>query len=325
MRRTTSIARRRRVLLGLCLAGCILVSRPTRAAEPGGGLSDTSVALTDAPAYTLASPIGPLAYTPGRGLRLGHTPITLGGYTNLDLVRDEGGPTELTLDDLSLFVIADPHPRLHLFSELEIEELVTLDSHGHGGTHDARYVTERLYGDLTLSDQLIVRAGKFLTPVGRWNVIHAQPLVWTTSRPLVTFMPFDKHTTGAMLFGSVFPAAGRVTYTLYGQCLNQLDPSPQPVEAHRSVGGRLEYQVANGPSVGASYLAFTSHGDWQHLGGLDTLWRRDRVEVMGEAVYSDAPRRWGLYLQPVVRVASRLYLVGRYEHSANRRATCRPR
>ena len=175
-------------------------------------------------------------------------------------------------------------------------------------------MTERVYGDLTVSDQLIVRAGKFLTPIGRWNVIHAQPLVWTTSRPLVTFMPFDKHTTGTMLFGSVFPAAGRVTYTVYGQFLDQFDPSAQPVETDRSVGGRLEYEVTRGPSVGASYLAFKSRGDWQYLGGVDTIWRRDRIELMGEAVYSDAPRRWGLYLQPVVRVASRIYLVGRYEH-----------
>lgn len=314
MRRSPPIANRGRVLIGLCLAALVAVGRLTFAADVHGIAADTIAAVSDEPACTLASPIGPLAYTPGRGLRLGHMPITLGGYSNVNLVRNEGGPARLSLDDFSLFVIADPHPRLRLFSELEVEELLTLDSHGHGGTATANFVTERLFGDLTLSDQFVLRAGKFLTPVGRWNLIHVQPLVWTTSRPLVTFAPFDPHTTGAMLFGSLFPATGRVTYTLYGQFLNQLDPASWPVEARRSAGGRLEYAVTGGPSVGASYLTFESGGDWQHLGGLDTLWRRDRVEVMGEAVYSDAPRRWGLYLQPVVRLWSQLYVVGRYEH-----------
>ncbi len=64
---------------------------------------------------------------------------------------------------------------------------------------------ERLYADVYLAPAATLRLGKFLTPIGRWNLIHADPLMWTTSRPLVTFQPFATDTTGGMLYGSVHP------------------------------------------------------------------------------------------------------------------------
>ncbi len=264
------------------------------------------------------SPFGPLLYTPGRGLQLGDTGLTLGGYGNLNLTRDEGGPAELQLDDLSLFVIAHPTPHLHIFSELEVEDLLRLDDRGRGGSADTRFIAERLYGELLASDALELRVGKFLTPVGRWNVIHAQPLVWTTSRPLATLIPFDSHTTGAMLHGSVFPSSGTVTYAAYGQFVDSLDPVPQPQSMERGAGARLEFTPHRGPSLGASVLSFLDRGEWQHLGGLDALWRQGPLEMMGEFVYVDStgplPPQWGLYVQNVMRVTERGYLVQRYEH-----------
>jgi len=312
--RKRCVASRWRTGAVLIAAACVLALRD---AAPAGAQPTQGAPGGEATAE-LASPIGPLAYTPGRGLRLGDTRVTLGGYANVDLTRDEGGPARLGLDDLAVFVIADPTPRFHLFSELEVEDLVEVDDHGRGGTPDHDFIAERLYGDANLTDELTVRVGKFLTPVGRWNVIHAQPLVWTTSRPLATLLPFDSHVTGAMLYGTFFPSAGAVTYSLYGQFVNQLDPVRQPQPADRSAGGRLEFTPGHGASVGASYFAFTDQGDWQHLGGLDTLWQHDPFELMGEFVYEGASAsvgdQWGLYLQGVLRVTQRFYLVQRYEH-----------
>jgi hypothetical protein len=42
---------------------------------------------------------------------------------------------------------------------------------------------ERLYLDYLHSDALATRLGKHLTPIGRWNLRHADPLVWTATRP----------------------------------------------------------------------------------------------------------------------------------------------
>ncbi|TMB17121.1 MAG: hypothetical protein E6J71_15055, partial [Deltaproteobacteria bacterium] len=230
----------------------------------------------DAPVLSLPTHIGEVRYTPGRGLRVGDTGLTLGGYGALDLTRDDGGPATFTFEDLSLFFIWDPTKRLHLFSELDVVEQDEPD------VARRTFQTERLYGDLAAFDWLNLRVGKFLTPVGRWNLIHARPLVWTTSRPLVTELPFDRFTTGAMLFGSRFPGTGTLTYSLYGQFTDQFDAEPEPQAVDRSVGGRLEYASLGGWSVGGSYLSFTDAGRWRHLTGLDTLWQRGPLELMGE-------------------------------------------
>lgn len=299
-------------LLIAAALGVVLACPPARAQPADAELQSETAAAS------VTSPLGSLEYTAGRGLRVGHTGLTLGGYGNVNLTRDEGGPARLAFDDLSLFVIADPNPRVHLFSETEFEDLLRVDDHGRGGTVDNRFLVERLYGDVSLTDELHVRVGKFLTPVGRWNVIHAQPLVWTTSRPLVTELPFDNHVTGAMLFGSFFPTAGELNYSLYGQFVNQFERVPQPQAADRSGGARVEYVTPSGLSVGSSYQAFARDNLWQHLIGLDTLWQRAPLEVMGEFVYEEAQRdlaaQWGLYLQSVLEVVPRFYLVGRYEH-----------
>jgi hypothetical protein len=268
---------------------------------------------------SVPSPVGDVRYTPGRGLQVGHTGFSLGGYANANLTRTEGGPVEIGSDDVSLFVIWDPIARLHLFSELEVEDLVHVNEHGHGGTVDSTFVAERLYGDFSVSDRVNLRVGKFLTPVGRWNVIHAQPLVWTTSRPLATELPFDAHTTGAMLFGSLLPDDTSVTYSVYGQFVNALDRLASDTHpADRSAGLRLEYCPAADWAVGGSYLASRTRGEWDHLLGVDTLWQRGVFEVMGEAVVEDGTgalrRQWGLYLQSVLHVLPRVSLVGRYEH-----------
>jgi len=266
----------------------------------------------DAPVLSLPTHIGEVRYTPGRGLRVGDTGLTLGGYGALDLTRDDGGPATFTFEDLSLFFIWDPTKRLHLFSELDVVE------QDEPSVARRTFQTERLYGDLAAFDWLNLRVGKFLTPVGRWNLIHARPLVWTTSRPLVTELPFDRFTTGAMLFGSRFPGTGTLTYSLYGQFTDQFDAEPEPQAVDRSVGGRLEYASLGGWSVGGSYLSFTDAGRWRHLTGLDTLWQRGPLELMGEFAVQEpargAGRQWGLYLQPVAEVLPKVYLVGRYEY-----------
>src|SRR5689334_6982395 len=106
------------------------------------------------PVPSVPTPIGTVEYTPGRGLRAGDSGLTIGGYTNLNASRDEGGPGRFSLDDLSFFVTWDPIARFHLFSELEFEDLVDVDDHGRQDTTDRRFTAERLYGDVAAADWL---------------------------------------------------------------------------------------------------------------------------------------------------------------------------
>ena len=298
------------VLLWLACTGTALAQSPDPAEPSPSGSGEQAL-------FVVGSPLGALTYEPGRGLAVGASGLRLGGYANLVLARDEGEAARFTLDELSFLAVYDPHPRVHLFTELELEDLWDLASDREGSVEHASFEIERAYGDFTISDELNLRLGKFLTPVGRWNVIHAAPLTWTTSRPLVTTRPFDDNTTGAQVFGSFAVEPATVTYHLFGQFTDGLDHAHQPVEQERSGGARLELDLAEGPQLGATFLTFRTRGRWEELGGLDAMWSFARTELHGEVVLADGEGAegggWGGFAQIVQELVPRWFAVGRYE------------
>lgn len=266
-------------------------------------------------AFRYESPLGEVTYTPSRGLNVRDLGLTLGGYSNTIFARDEGEDATFELDDVSLFVVLDPAPRLHLFSEIEYADAVVI---GEDERRDESLSVERLYADIHIDDAVNVKAGIFLTPIGRWNLIHAAPLVWTTSRPLTT-EAFDPNLTGVMLFGTVFPEGKALTYYFFDQFGPPLEDDPEFDPADHSVGGRLELAPHPAWSIGTSYLAARRDGEWRQLAGLDLLWTATHIEVMSEMVLADGGGpglEWGGYVQGVRAVTERLSLVGRYEHFA---------
>jgi hypothetical protein len=265
------------------------------------------------------SPIGRIDYYPGRGLRLGDTRITLGGFTKAEAELLEGGDNRGGLEGANFFLFFDPLPFVHAFSELETGTLVGAQTGQEGVRTRLALGVERAYGDFGASNAATLRFGKFLTPVGRWNTILAEPLTWTTSTPLIVEDVFDESTTGAMLWGSVFPKGGALSYSLYGAFLDPLDPDPDAPPAKHTAGAYLDWTSLDGWAVGASYFASQSPtGGWHQLGGVDGLWRPNaRVELSGESVFGEGSREggalWGLYAQVVVETIDTLYAVGRYE------------
>lgn len=265
------------------------------------------------------SPLGRLSYQAGRGLRVGNTGLVLGGFATAEVERLEGGESVGGVDGVNFLAFIDPVPYLHLFTELELGPLAELESGRRGVRSAPKLEINRLYLDFGPSDALNVRFGKFLTPLGRWNLTRIEPLLWTTSEPLIVEEVFDETATGAMLHGTVFPRGGALSYSLYGTFLDPLNVDPADRPAKRSAGGRLEWASLKGWSVGASYFASQlQNGEWNHLGGADLLWQpHRRVEVSGEALFGEGSREdgalWGLYAQTVVEMVRTLYLVGRYE------------
>jgi hypothetical protein len=292
--------------------------RAATAADAGGPLG-TEATHT----YAHSTPIGELRYTPGRGLSLESIGLHVGGYASLDLTRNEGNAAELSPEGVSLLFLWHLAPRLQLFSELEVEHPFRIDDEGHVRSPDNRFSVERLYAEVGLADAFTVRIGTFLTPVGRWNLVHAAPLVWTTSRPLVTTRPFDARSTGVLAFGSFFPDVGRIAYSLYAQVTDPLDGNPPFTPARHAVGGRLVWTPNDAWSFGASaQSAERAHG-WRSLGGLDFLWRWERLEVQGEGIVTDGggrPATVGGYVQAAFGLTRRFYFVERVEHFAAPRA-----
>jgi hypothetical protein len=261
---------------------------------------------------------GPLQYRPGRGLRVGSTGAVIGGFTNVKAEHAEESGGEFSLDTLNFFLIFDRFTRFRAVAELQLKDIFTADDE-HAGTQDFAFDVRRLFGEVTVSDELHLRAGTFLTPVGYWNLILAPPLTWTTEPPLIveeTF--FQQTTTGVMLHGSTAVADGRLGYSLFTQFLEPLENDPDLNPPDHTAGLRLAYDTGLSWSVGATYQAAEDHGEWSHLGGVHARWQHRGVEVLSEVYFQDGAAlrssQWGTYLQGVLEVHGPFYLVGRYEH-----------
>ena len=280
---------------------------------------------------------GPFEYRPGRGLRAGSSGLVIGGFTNIKAEDTREGGGEFSLDTLNFFFIFDRFTRFRAVAELQLKDIFTADG-DNAGTKDFAFDARRLFGDFTVSDQLHVRAGTFLTPVGYWNLILAPPLTWTTELPLIveeTF--FQQTTTGVMLHGSTPLPRGRLGYSLFSQFLDPLEEDPELEPPKNTAGVRLTYEDGLIWSAGLTYHAaevdskppepdpdepeleeMGMPGGWTHLAGAHLLWQHDRGEVLSEAYFQDGEAlvssQWGTYLQGVVEIYRPFYLVGRYEH-----------
>jgi len=260
------------------------------------------------------------AYRLGEGYRLGDTGFTLGGYATITSEDLRHAPSRTALDNTSLFVWWEGEGRWKFFSEIDYENVLATRSSDREG--DKRYLAlERLYFDYAYSDNTSVRIGKLLTPIGRWNLIHATPLVWTTSRPLITTVSFPGNVTGLMVNGSLPKLGNGVEYSIYGSAGGEIRANPVLDPFNEVIGAHVSMPVFEDGQLGFSYAAFEqkkTRGEEKQLAGIDFVWSRHRYEISAEGIYrfSDNGSAWdekGAFLQLVAPLSERLYAVGRYE------------
>lgn len=280
------------------------------------------------------------------GLALGHG-LTLGGWGTLQLeaptrsapaLTDLGGATEsgnqqaqfpdaqvashprVALSDLSGMLWWDASPGLKALAEVDSRYALQMPSRGQDP--DAPYLAlERLYLDYRWNDSVSIRAGKFLTPVGRWNQDHADPLTWTTMRPLISQSAFPTHTTGLLVSGRLGVGAQDLDYQLFAAGRQDWRTDPADDRFQRASGLRLVLPVGDKLQLGASVADFRQQsffGDNSHLVGADFRWSSSGLQIDGEAIVrqgaaaSDSGDR-GWFLQGVFPLVPRWYLSSRIE------------
>lgn len=289
------------------------------------------LASLDCLAGGAASPWQVEPYQLGRGLQFSSLGLTIGGYANLVFADDESRDARLTPSDLSLFLTYRPTDRWQFFSEVELGEVIEMGGDGIT-TDNADLDLERLYVDYALKPTVNVRVGKFLTPIGRWNVVHAAPLVWTTSRPLITQRIFARQATGAMLFGGVTVGGNDLDYSVFVDDSDELDPERETAEYvgerllsannfDNAAGAHVGYSMFDQRlQVGLSYANFEIAGARarKNLLGGDLRWTPGRAEVSAEIAYrmtqgNSERDEWGAFLQAAVPIRGELYGVARGE------------
>ena len=177
-------------------------------------------------AFALGPARAGLPYELGQGYPLPWLGLTAGGYATLRAGNLEGEPAKAVVKDLSLFLHTDLGPRWHFFTELELGDPMAWSRDGLTTSY-AEFDVERLYVDHNLTPGATLRLGKFLTPVGRWNLIHADPLVWSVFRPLTTSAAFARHASGISLLGTLPLADSSLDYQVYRRRLPRPGHSPR--------------------------------------------------------------------------------------------------
>jgi len=264
---------------------------------------------------------GGTGYRLGQGLALGDG-WNLGGYGEWVGEDLHGEPATTRLDSLSAFVWwQDPSERLRFFSEFELEDAVALDRDGLH-TQYAELALERFHLDYAMSDLFQFRFGKFLTPIGRWNTLHAAPLTWTTSRPLITEATFPTSATGAMLHGTL-PWLGRaLDYSVYASPGKQLATESDEDNFTEAYGLRLGFGAGTPLQFGVSLASFEQENApdvRKNLYAADLQWDWHRWEVSGEYAlrslsgHEVSTDETGTYLQVVAPITEKLYGVTRVE------------
>jgi hypothetical protein len=276
------------------------------------------VATAQEPGTTLAPESGEGGY------HVPHTGLWLGGFATIEGNVPESGPASLGLGDLGLLARYELAPSLAFFNQIDLDDIVILEE-GAGVERGSKALQlERLYLDWSVTPQLTLRAGKFLTPFGIWNVIRRAPLTWTVDRPVATQSAFAEHTTGLSLLYGTTRQGWSFDAIAYGQAQDELVTGDSDVVASAAGGGRLVAGHSFGPAylaLGVSGTAFKNEDTdrWEDSYGTDldlTVWGN---HLIGEFAYThfheaDASRELSFYLQDVIPLFGPLYGVLRFEY-----------
>lgn len=258
-------------------------------------------------------------YRLGSGLRLPALGLTVGGYATMSYDKLERKPGRLSVSDFSLSMWWEGASRWKVFTEFNLEN--SLASRAARDDDEDRYLAlERFYVDYAMSERTTLRAGKFLTPIGRWNLVHATPLVWTTSRPLATSIAFPTNVTGAMVSSSASAMGVPIDWSIYGSSGDEVRPNPSLDPFHEALGLRAVLNIRPGASIGVSYVSFDQvrqPDERRQLYGLDLLWSQHGFELSGEFVYrtrhAPLPDEGGGFVQVVAPMTTHVHAVVRAE------------
>jgi len=245
-----------------------------------------------------------------------------------------GGPMNLSLDELSLFGSGHFNQILNPFFEVEIDNDTLLQQGGNPYSAGAPHVVlERLYNDSYFTNKLSLRIGKMLSPVGYWNLVHAAPLMLTTTRPDITYYGFSEFVTGASLLysgdmrllpdmqvymqpgGELHPRTLDLVIREYEHISGLHLNWPSGLEDRLGLSiqhAQIKDTTVEQTLIGFNYskefdrLAFDSEGIHTHISGTDVS--QPRVQ----------DNEWGAYAQGAYTLRDYWKLVGRYEYFAER-------
>lgn len=246
----------------------------------------------------------------------------IGGYSSASILLPRKGTTEFNLNEISLLLSWENEGRFKFFSELELERPISWNSNDRLDHQNNYLDLERLYIDYNHSDKLNIRTGRFLTPAGRWNLLHAPPLVWTTARPLATSFLFPNGINGVMMFGAAPIKLGAdeqtLEYSIFVEGLKDQNHDRGEI-IYKDVAG-AQFRTGNQFNIGLSLASFKEdrpgNPEYRML-GLDFITHIHGWELSGEGFQrftnSGKDGGSGAFLQSAAPLGNNWYWLTRLE------------
>ncbi len=208
----------------------------------------------------------------------------VGGYTSAGITIESNHNRSAAVNEISLLTTWNNDSRWHFFSELEVENPLSWNNREQFQAESAHVDIERFYIDYNVSEKLNIRAGRFLTPNSRWNLLHAPPLVWTSTRPVATSRFFPTGTNGIMLFGAIPFKGVAFEYKVFSEVLEDQELEDDELEFDHVNGAR--FSIKSQSDIGISIISFKEKGDnpgKYSMLGIDFVTHIKGIEISGEA------------------------------------------
>lgn len=179
--------------------------------------------------------------------------IQVGGYGSITFSRpSDSTRVRVAEGNLAAILSGSLTSRVSYLAEFDG---VSSSRENYAGRQDDRQLEiARLYAEVSANDLLRLRVGRFLTPIGQWNEIHAEPLTWTAVRPLTTYRSFAKYSTGALVAGQGSILGRDAGYALWGApgLTGQREDDEEELEFTGAFGSRGAIELTRGLWIGAS-------------------------------------------------------------------------
>jgi hypothetical protein len=82
--------------------------------------------LAEPELFGFSTPLGRFSYLPGRGLRIGQTGFTIGGFATAEMEHLENGERRGSFEEIKFLLSYNPVPFAQFFSELGVGPLASL-------------------------------------------------------------------------------------------------------------------------------------------------------------------------------------------------------
>ncbi len=254
------------------------------------------------------------------------TGATVGGYVTEELENFESSTRTFDNQRFILFVGRELNDRIRFYSEIEFEQLASVEANAADSRGGAIEV-EQAWFDYGINEAVNLRFGDVLVPFGQFNLHHDDPLQELVDRPLVDrrVIPTTWTETGAGAYGEWNPVEDlRLRYE--GYVVNGLNDKLSATtgglrgaqgsfgsdnNSDKALVGRVS--LSPGPWLDVGLAGYTGDYDTDNhrINGaaLDWVAKHGPMEVLGEAALFDLQRGltssgatvpdklWGAYVE----------------------------